>query len=115
MYYPVTNPQQSPTDGSVKSVRSDEGYHSYHDDAVMTPPEESSDSESENNYVLDFSVKKSGTDLVERPHSPKNSPPRKENDYDNVDDPCYSNEFRYVSHSKIYYFILKSQIWMILF
>ncbi|CAH1997471.1 unnamed protein product [Acanthoscelides obtectus] len=40
------------------SVRSDEGYHSngYHDDA-FTPPEDSSDSDSENNYVLDFSKK----------------------------------------------------------
>ncbi|KAG1670043.1 PR domain zinc finger protein 1 [Nymphon striatum] len=96
LYYPTTNPQQSPTDGSVTSVRSDEGYHSYHDDAVMTPTEEISDSESENNYVLDFSVKKSGTDSAEGSHSPKRSPPRKENDADNADDPCYSNEFRYV-------------------
>lgn len=40
------------------SVRSDEGYHSngYHDDG-FTPPEDSSDSESENNYVLDCSQK----------------------------------------------------------
>lgn len=44
--------QLTPTEGSV---RSDEGYHSngYHDDA-FTPPEDSSDSDSENNYVLDF-------------------------------------------------------------
>ncbi|KAB0802283.1 hypothetical protein PPYR_04469 [Photinus pyralis] len=47
--------QLTPTDGSV---RSDEGYHSngYHDDA-FTPPEDSSDSDSESNYVLDFSKK----------------------------------------------------------
>lgn len=47
--------QLTPNDGSV---RSDEGYHSngYHDD-VLTPPEDSSDSESENNYVLDCSQK----------------------------------------------------------
>lgn len=47
--------QLTPTEGSV---RSDEGYHSngYHDD-VFTPPEDSSDSDSENNYVLDFSKK----------------------------------------------------------
>ncbi|CAH0556950.1 unnamed protein product [Brassicogethes aeneus] len=47
--------QLTPTEGSV---RSDEGYHSngYHDDA-FTPPEDSSDSDSENNYVLDFSKK----------------------------------------------------------
>ncbi|GAB0099702.1 Blimp-1 [Sergentomyia squamirostris] len=47
--------QLTPTDGSV---RSDEGYHSngYHDDG-FTPPEDSSDSESENNYVLDCSKK----------------------------------------------------------
>ncbi|GLG95454.1 PR domain zinc finger protein 1 [Gryllus bimaculatus] len=44
----------TPTDGSV---RSDEGYHSngYHDE--FTPPEDSSDSDSDNNYVLDFSIK----------------------------------------------------------
>ena len=44
--------QLTPTDGSV---RSDEGYHSngYHDDG-FTPPEDSSDSDSDNNYVLDF-------------------------------------------------------------
>lgn len=43
----------TPTEGSV---RSDEGYNSngYHDE-ILTPPEESSESDSENNYVLDFS------------------------------------------------------------
>ncbi|XP_033219465.1 PR domain zinc finger protein 1-like [Belonocnema kinseyi] len=47
--------QMTPTDGSV---RSDEGYHSngYHDE-ILTPPEESSESDSEN-YVLDFSKNK---------------------------------------------------------
>ena len=46
--------QLTPNDGSV---RSDEGYHSnYHDDG-FTPPEDSSDSESETNYVLDCSQK----------------------------------------------------------
>lgn len=47
--------QLTPNDGSV---RSDEGYHSngYHDDG-FTPPEDSSDSESEHNYVLDCSKK----------------------------------------------------------
>ncbi|CRL06618.1 CLUMA_CG019499, isoform A [Clunio marinus] len=46
--------QLTPNDGSV---RSDEGYHSngYHDE--FTPPEDSSDSESEHNYVLDCSQK----------------------------------------------------------
>lgn len=42
--------------GADGSVRSDEGYHShgYHDE-VLTPPEDSSDSDdSDNNYVLDF-------------------------------------------------------------
>lgn len=45
----------TPTDGSV---RSDEGYHSngYHDE-ILTPPEESSESDSETNYVLDCSKK----------------------------------------------------------
>lgn len=43
--------QLTPTDGSV---RSDEGYDSngYHHDFNM--PEDSSDSEGDNNYVLDF-------------------------------------------------------------
>ncbi|XP_066909046.1 PR domain zinc finger protein 1 isoform X4 [Halyomorpha halys] len=44
------------------SVRSDEGYHShgYHDE-VLTPPGHSSDSDDpDNNYVLDFSSKKTG-------------------------------------------------------
>lgn len=47
--------QLTPNDGSV---RSDEGYHSngYHDEG-FTPPEDSSDSESEHNYVLDCSQK----------------------------------------------------------
>ncbi|KFB51514.1 zinc finger protein [Anopheles sinensis] len=47
--------QLTPNDGSV---RSDEGYHSngYHEDG-FTPPEDSSDSESEHNYVLDCSKK----------------------------------------------------------
>lgn len=47
--------QLTPNDGSV---RSDEGYHSngYHDDG-FTPPEDTSDSESEHNYVLDCSQK----------------------------------------------------------
>ncbi|XP_017783205.1 PREDICTED: PR domain zinc finger protein 1-like [Nicrophorus vespilloides] len=54
--------QLTPTDGSV---RSDEGYHSngYHDDA-FTPPEDSSDSDSENNYVLDFSTKPSSKETA---------------------------------------------------
>lgn len=52
---PIYEHQQlTPNDGSV---RSDEGYHSnYHDDG-FTPPEDSSDSESETNYVLDCSQK----------------------------------------------------------
>ncbi|XP_034655399.1 uncharacterized protein LOC117893085 isoform X2 [Drosophila subobscura] len=50
--------QLVPQDGSVRSVRSDEGYHSNecHEDG-LTPPEDSSDSESEHNYVLDCSKK----------------------------------------------------------
>lgn len=54
--------QLTPTDGSV---RSDEGYHSngYHDDA-FTPPEDSSDEDSENNYVLDFSKKAKETTVI---------------------------------------------------
>lgn len=57
-YYVSRQNQPTPT-GTEGSVRSDEGYHSTgcQDDA-FTPPEESSDSDSENNYVLDFSVKK---------------------------------------------------------
>lgn len=50
-HYEPRTTQLTPTDGSV---RSDEGYHSngYHDE--FTPPEDSSDSDSDNNYVLDF-------------------------------------------------------------
>ncbi|XP_068903712.1 PR domain zinc finger protein 1 isoform X1 [Tenebrio molitor] len=62
--------QLTPTDGSV---RSDEGYHSngYHDDA-FTPPEDSSDSDSENNYVLDFSKKPNSKETaVIKPVSPE--------------------------------------------
>ena len=55
--YESSRGQLTPPGGSV---RSDEGYHShgYHDDA-LTPPEESSDSDYDNNYVLDFSTKSS--------------------------------------------------------
>lgn len=55
MKEPPYEHQLTPNDGSV---RSDEGYHSngYHDDG-FTPPEDSSDSESEKNYVLDCSQK----------------------------------------------------------
>ncbi|XP_069688931.1 PR domain zinc finger protein 1 isoform X2 [Periplaneta americana] len=65
--------QLTPTDGSV---RSDEGYHSngYHDDG-FTPPEDSSDSDSDNNYVLDFSKKpteRETTVVVEPPDIQKN-------------------------------------------
>lgn len=49
------NSRLTPTEGST---RSDEGYHSNGgQDDVFTPPEDSSDSDSDNNYVLDFSVK----------------------------------------------------------
>ncbi|RWS17893.1 PR domain zinc finger protein 1-like protein [Dinothrombium tinctorium] len=52
--YYTPNTRLTPTD----TTRSDEGYHSNggQDDA-FTPPEDSSDSDSDNNYVLDFSVK----------------------------------------------------------
>lgn len=57
-YYVSRQNQPTPT-GTDGSVRSDEGYHSTGcQDDTFTPPEESSDSDSENNYVLDFSVKK---------------------------------------------------------
>lgn len=54
-------------------MRSDEGYHSneYHDD-VFTPPEDSSDSDSENNYVLDFSKKTPKETTVIKPVSQEN-------------------------------------------
>lgn len=45
------------------STRSDEGYHSNcGPDDASTPPEDSSDSDSDNNYVLDFSVKSKRAD-----------------------------------------------------
>lgn len=72
----------TPADGSV---RSDEGYHSngYHDDA-FTPPEDSSDSDSENNYVLDFSKKPTESSEANnvKPHSPK--PELHKNEYRKV-------------------------------
>ncbi|KAG5677141.1 hypothetical protein PVAND_006923 [Polypedilum vanderplanki] len=51
---PYEHQQLTPNDGSV---RSDEGYHSNYHDEGFTPPEDSSDSESETNYVLDCSQK----------------------------------------------------------
>ena len=36
----------------------DDGYHSTGGPDELTPPEDSSDSDSDNNFVLDFSVKK---------------------------------------------------------
>lgn len=69
--------QMTPTDGSV---RSDEGYHSngYHDE-ILTPPEESSESDSEN-YVLDFSknAKATGTEIL------KQDSPNVKNEYRKV-------------------------------
>lgn len=49
--FEARNGQLTPTEGSV---RSDEGYDSngYHQDFNL--PEDSSDSEGDNNYVLDF-------------------------------------------------------------
>ncbi|KAL9901477.1 uncharacterized protein LOC119645136 isoform X3 [Glossina fuscipes] len=51
--------QLTPNDGSVRSVRSDEGYHSneYHEDGLTPSGGDDSDSESEHNYVLDCSKK----------------------------------------------------------
>lgn len=51
--------QLTPNDGSVRSVRSDEGYHSneYHEDRLTPSGGDDSDSESEHNYVLDCSKK----------------------------------------------------------
>ncbi|XP_044002035.1 GATA zinc finger domain-containing protein 14 isoform X1 [Aphidius gifuensis] len=62
--------QMTPTEGSV---RSDEGYHSngYHDE-ILTPPEESSESDSENNYVLDFS-KTTRTSNIQQNNNSNNS------------------------------------------
>ncbi|CAM1295780.1 PRDM1 (predicted) [Pycnogonum litorale] len=103
-YFSSTNTQQSPPEGSVRSVRSDEGYHSngYHDDA-FTPPEDSSDSESESNYVLDFSVKKQQDSKLPAYEDStgftvkSNSPERKNNqDGDEEEDPSTANEFRKV-------------------
>ena len=65
--YEASRGQLTPTDGSV---RSDEGYHSngYHDDPVLTPPGgDTSDSDYDNNYVLDFSKKSSGSKTASSP------------------------------------------------
>ena len=51
--------QLSPAGGSVQRLTpTDDGYHSNGGPDELTPPEDSSDSDSDNNYVLDFSVKK---------------------------------------------------------
>lgn len=47
--------------------RTDEGYHSNGGQDELTPPEDDStseDSDSENNYVLDFSVKGTSTKVL---------------------------------------------------
>lgn len=56
------------------SVQSDEGYHSnVYQEEVPTPPEDSSDNESENNYVLDFSNKPTSVETVIQPvEEPRN-------------------------------------------
>ncbi|KAH0567495.1 PR domain zinc finger protein 1 [Cotesia glomerata] len=61
--------QMTPTEGSV---RSDEGYHSngYHDEILTPPHEESSESDSENNYVLDFSKTTRTSSSAPSPSSP---------------------------------------------
>lgn len=70
--------QLTPQDGSVRSVRSDEGYHSNecHEDG-LTPPEDSSDSESEHNYVLDCSKKAIAPKetVIAQAQKPSSSPP----------------------------------------
>lgn len=70
--------QMTPQDGSVRSVRSDEGYHSNecHEDG-LTPPEDSSDSESEHNYVLDCSKKAIAPKetVIAQAQKPSSSPP----------------------------------------
>ncbi len=72
--------QLTPNDGSV---RSDEGYHSngYHDDG-FTPPEDSSEDESEHNYVLDCSQKT--IEPKETVVSPKPDQTENKNDYRKV-------------------------------
>lgn len=56
------NPAGSPQDPATLVPRltpTDDGYHSTGGpDEGLTPPEDSSDSDSDNNAVLDFSVKK---------------------------------------------------------
>ncbi|XP_076357807.1 PR domain zinc finger protein 1-like isoform X2 [Tachypleus tridentatus] len=82
-YYISRAHQLTPTEGST---RSDEGYQSNggHDD-VFTPPEDTSDSDSDNNYVLDFSVK--SKDREREMETPEKKV---------VEDPDDKNEFRKV-------------------
>ncbi|XP_022248335.1 PR domain zinc finger protein 2-like, partial [Limulus polyphemus] len=82
-YYISRAHQLTPTEGST---RSDEGYQSNggHDD-VFTPPEDTSDSDSDNNYVLDFSVKNKNRERE------METPEKKI-----VEDPDDKNEFRKV-------------------
>ncbi|XP_023223820.1 PR domain zinc finger protein 1-like isoform X2 [Centruroides sculpturatus] len=85
--------QRTPTEGSTKS---DEGYHSNGcQEDILTPPEDSSDSDMDNNYVLDFSVKN-------KPKEPeKEEPPEEDHS---------KNEFRKVKIKmmKAYHYRSKS-------
>lgn len=57
----VAEKQLSPqsADHGTRLTPTDDGYHSNGGpDESLTPPEDSSDSDSDNNYVLDFSCKK---------------------------------------------------------
>ncbi|XP_057325539.1 PR domain zinc finger protein 1 [Microplitis mediator] len=86
--------QMTPTEGSV---RSDEGYHSngYHDEILTPPHEESSESDSENNYVLDFS-KNTRTTSSSSPPSPPPPPSSNGNSVIKQDTVVIKNEYRKV-------------------
>jgi hypothetical protein len=83
---------------SVRSVRSDEGYHSHGYHEVMTPPAEiSSDSDTDNNYILDFSNATTVTKiLVPRADERKNSSESDHAPTPNHNNKGHNNEFRKV-------------------
>lgn len=66
--------------GCTRLTPTDDGYHSTGGPDELTPPEDSSDSDSDNNFVLDFSVKKdkrsvnNGSSSATQAKSPIHSP-----------------------------------------
>jgi len=93
-YVPSARTLTPSTEGSN---RIDEGYHSNGGpEDAFTPPEDSSDSDSDNNYVLDFSVKKEKRSEKERHKVSSNNNNESEEGKRNGHDRHDKNEFRMV-------------------